>query len=131
MKRERRRGATGESPPSRRSERVASGIQRVLGTALVQEIRDPLAAQANITHVNVSPDLRQARVYFALLSGEEPDPGAATDALTRAIPFLRRQLAEQLDLRFTPNIQFVYDEQLQGARRIQSLLKSLHEDGEE
>ena len=61
----------------------------------------------------------------------KPSSQRLIDILTKAIPFLRRQLAEHLDLRFTPNLQFVYDEQLQGARRIESLLKSLHDDGEE
>jgi len=117
------------SSPSRRAERVASEIQRVIGQILVRDIRDQRAAAANITRVKVTPDLRHARVYFALLSTEKRDPGESTQALTRAAPYLRRRLAHDLGLRFTPDLEFFYDEQLDDARRIDALLRSLHDDG--
>ena len=114
--------------PSRRAERVASEIQRVIGQILVRDIRDERAAAANITRVKVTPDLRQARVYFALLSEEQGDPTEATEALARAVPYLRRRLAHDLELRFTPELEFFYDEALADARRIDSLLRSLNDD---
>ena len=132
MKRDRRRlaeadAAAAGSSPSRRADRVASEIQRVVGQILVQDIRDQRAAQANITRVKVTPDLRHARIYFALLAKEQRDPAESVEALTRAAPYLRRRLAHDLGLRFTPDLEFFYDEQLDDARRIDSLLRSLHD----
>ena len=111
--------------PSRRSERVASEIQRVLGQVLLRDVADPRAGAANITRVRVTPDLRNARIYFALFSQEEGAAEQAVAALTHASPFLRRQLARELGLRFTPNLSFFYDEELDDARRIDSLLRTL------
>ena len=115
-------------PPSRRAERVASEIQRVIGQVLVRDIRDPRAALANVTRVTVTPDLRHARIYFALLSTEKAESGETTEALTRAAPYLRRRLARDLGMRFTPDLEFFYDEQLEDARKIDSLLRSLHDE---
>lgn len=119
--------AAGEGS-SRRAERVASEIQRVVGQILVQDIRDQRAAVANITRVKVTPDLRHARVHFVLLSKERGDPAEATEALTHAAPYLRRRLAHDLGMRSTPDLEFFYDEELDDARKIDSILRSLHDD---
>ena len=100
----------------------------MIGQILVQDIRDQRAAAANITRVKVTPDLRQARVYFALLSKEQGDPTEATEALGRVVPYLRRRLAKDLELRVTPELQFLYDEELDEARHIDSLLRSLNDE---
>ncbi len=102
----------------------------MVGQILVQDIRDQRAAAANITRVKVTPDLRHARIYFALLSAERGDPAEATQALMSAAPYLRRRLAQDLGMRFTPDLEFFYDEQLDDARRIDSLLRSLNDDDE-
>lgn len=122
--------AAGEGS-SRRAERVASEIQRVVGQILVRDIRDQRAAVANITRVKVTPDLRHARVYFALLSTERGDPREATEALAHAAPYLRRRLAHDLGMRFTPDLEFFYDEELDDARKIDSILRSLHDESSE
>ena len=133
MKRERSRRAEAEAAladggSSRRAERVASGIHRVLGQVLVRDIRDRRAAIANITRVRVTPDLRHARVYFAHLCEEPVEAADTTAALVRAAPYLRRRLAEELGLRFTPDLEFFFDEELADARRVDSLLRSLNDD---
>ena len=63
-----------------------------------------------------------------LLSTGDEDPAETTAALTHASPYLRKRIAQDLELRFTPDLEFFFDEQLAGARRIDSLLRSLHED---
>ena len=130
MKRERGRRAEAEAAlaggsPSRRAERVASEIQRALSTALVRDVRDPDAASANVTRVQVTPDLRLARVYFALLDAEGEAPERVVGALRRVTPFLRRRLARDLGLRFTPELDFFFDEELADARRVDRLLRSI------
>ena len=133
MKRDQRRraeaGAVAAGTSSRRAERVASEVQRLLGQVLVQDIRDERAAAANITRVKVTPDLRHARVYFALLAADGGEPAETTAALDRAAPYLRRRLAHDLGMRFTPDLEFFFDAELDDARRIDSLLRSLDTEG--
>ena len=133
MKRGRKRGAdfgalAGAGSGSRRSERVAAEIQRLIGQVLVQDVRDERAAAANVTRVKVTPDLRLARVYFALLTKDPGDPEEARAALSRAAPYLRRRIAQDLGMRYTPDLEFFFDEQLADARRIDSLLRDLHDE---
>jgi ribosome-binding factor A len=130
LKRDRGRRAEAEAAlaggaPSRRSERVASEIQRALATALVRDVRDPEAAEANVTRVRVTPDLRLARIYFALLDADGEAPERVAAALRRVAPFLRRRLARDLGLRFTPELDFFFDEELADARRVDSLLRTM------
>lgn len=133
MKRGRKRGAdsgalAGAGSGSRRSERVAAEIQRLIGQVLVQDVRDERAATANVTRVKVTPDLRLARVYFALLAKDPGDPEETRAALGRAAPYLRRRIAHDLGMRYTPDLEFFFDEQLADARRIDSLLRDLHDE---
>lgn len=109
----------------RRADRVAAEIQRVLAELLQRRSKDPRLADVTITAVRLTPDLRFARVFFTLL-GERADQAAALAGLEHAMPFLRRGVAEGLSLRYVPDLAFAYDETLESARRIDSLLHELH-----
>jgi ribosome-binding factor A len=88
-------------------------------------MRDPRMRAVTITHIRLSPDLRQAFIRFTLLEAEGGDREGALRALEHAEPFFRRHLAEELELRFTPELRFAYDSQLESARRIDSLLRGI------
>ena len=109
----------------RRADRVAAEIQRVLAELLQRRTKDPRLADVTITAVRLTPDLRIARVFFTLL-GSQGDHTAAQAGLEHALPFLRRGVAEGLSLRYAPDLVFAYDETLESARRIDSLLHDLH-----
>ena len=74
-----------------------------------------------VTEVKVSPDLRQARVFVTPLGGG--DTGPMVEALSRARPFLRRQVAQAVRLKYVPDLVFLADETFENARRIDSLLR--------
>ena len=108
---------------TRRPERVADLIRLELARVLREDVRDPRVGFVTLTDVQLSPDLRSARVFVSTLDQNEQEP---LDALERATPFIRRVLARSADLRFTPRLQFVFDQSLATGSRVESLLQEIH-----
>jgi len=109
--------------PYARSERVAGLIQQVLAELLHKEIRDPRVAAATITGVKLTRDLRIAKVYFSI-SGDSAVRQAALDGFEKAKGFVKRELAQRMDLRYMPDLKFFYDESIDHGERIEALLKA-------
>jgi ribosome-binding factor A len=110
---------------SKRTRQVADMIQRELSTALRREIKDPRLANVVITDVHLSPDLRIAKIYFSLIKDSELSVVEA--ALKKASGHFRHLIATTIDLRFTPNLAFYYDETIVYAERLSQLLKQAEE----
>jgi ribosome-binding factor A len=106
-----------------RSERVADRVRRALAQAIQLELRDPRVGFVSLTGLRLSPDLRHARVYVSVL--EPGDPQATIAALNHAAPFLRRRLAREAGLRFTPEILFVPDDVQASGQRLDVILDRL------
>jgi len=107
-----------------RSERVGDRIRQELAKIIGEELRDPRVGFVTVTGVDLSPDLRHARVFVSVL-GDEIDESVA--ALGRATPFLRRTLARRSGLRFTPELRFVADAAASTGFRVESLLREIGE----
>lgn len=91
-----------------RAERVSQRILQEVSLILGREIQDPLLANVNVTRVDVTGDLRLAKVFVAApIDAEEAQ--AVKDALERAARYFRRRLAENMDLRLVPEVKFVLD----------------------
>ncbi|HEX9836189.1 MAG TPA: 30S ribosome-binding factor RbfA [Alphaproteobacteria bacterium] len=115
------RGARG---PSQRQLRVGELLRHALAEMLERgELRDPDFAGLNltVTEVRCAPDLKGATVFVVPLGGEGADRAIA--ALARAAPFLRRRLAEEVELRFAPELRFALDTSFDRAARIERLLR--------
>ena len=108
----------------RRNERVAEEIRGVLAEA-IREVRDPLVGFVTLTGVDLSPDLRQARVYVSRL-GTEADRDAAVSALNHAVAFLRHAVATQARLRYTPALRFVSDATIERGSRVEAIIRDFH-----
>lgn len=109
---------------SRRTERIASLIQTELSEAVLKKLKDPRIGFVTLTGVDVSPDLKEARVYYSVL-GKEKEKEQTQQALERAAGFLQHEIAEALKLRFTPKLTFHLDESLEEGMRIERILKEL------
>ncbi len=92
---------------------------------MLTAVSDPRAAGATLTEVDVSPDLKQARVYLTHHRGEEA-AREAVKALNRASGHLRRRLAGRLSLRIVPQLVFTYDPSVDQGFRIDALLRKAH-----
>jgi ribosome-binding factor A len=106
---------------------VAEEVRDLLATLLREELRDPEIGFLTITEVDLSPDLRHARVFISTLD-EAEKRDRTLDALRRAAPFLRRGLARRGGLRFIPALDFVFDASLESGARIEKLLGEILED---
>ena len=109
--------------PSRPA-RVGDQIRVELADLLAREGHDPGIGFLTITHVKVTPDLTQARVYYTTL-GDDRARRESGRALERAAPFLRRQLGRRVHLRRVPELQFFFDESIERQDRIEQILRDL------
>jgi len=105
----------------RRADRVADQIRGCLARCVLQELRDPGLGFVTITQVKLSPDLRHATVFVTVIPPEQSEESLA--ALNRARPFLRRALARESGLRFTPDLRFLYDDVFEGGQRVEQILR--------
>ena len=106
-----------------RTDRVADAIQRILATAIAQEIRDPRVGMVNINDVTVTRDMAHAKVYVTFVGRDEKqDCEDAADALNHASGFLRGIVAKELNIRVTPKLHFIYDETSVRGQKLSSLI---------
>jgi len=105
----------------RRIERLNEQIKRELMDLLRRELSDPRVANVTLTAVESTPDLYHARIYVTTLGGAE-ERESALAGLLAARSLLRGQLGRRLHIRRVPELEFVWDEVLEQARRIESLL---------
>ncbi len=110
-----------------RAARVADEVRVALSTAIVREASDPALSLANITAVDLSNDLRHARVYWTALTvdSEARTIRDVERAFGRASGFLRRYLAENVALRHVPELVFQHDVSGDRGRRIDAILSDL------
>jgi len=111
-------------PEFDRTDRVGQKLQEILARVVLNEIRDPRLRGIEITDVDVSPDLRQAQVYWVVIQKEEDERRReeAAEGLEHARGYLKRQVGERLETKYTPELDFRYDESLERGRRIEELL---------
>ncbi|HYD48364.1 MAG TPA: 30S ribosome-binding factor RbfA [Terriglobales bacterium] len=109
-------------PPGRRPERVAEAMREVISELLLREVKDPRIGMVTVTRVDVSPDLRHAKVYFSS-AGDSDSRNKTLIGLNRAAGFLRSQLTKQLNLRYAPEVRFIRDTSLDDAGRLAQVLR--------
>ncbi|MGI5818460.1 MAG: 30S ribosome-binding factor RbfA [Armatimonadota bacterium] len=105
-----------------RQESVARELQEEIARIVDKDIDDPLIGFVTITGVDISPDLRHARVYFSVL-GDAEQKSESGKGIRRAAKYIRGMIAERLDLRYTPTLRFELDETAEKAQRIEELLR--------
>jgi ribosome-binding factor A len=105
-----------------RMRRVDEAMREVLSEAITSELKDPRVGFVTVTAVDTAPDLRQARVFVSVL-GTGSERRRSLDGLRSAHGYLQRRIADQLHLKHTPTLEFVYDNTAERAQRIESLLK--------
>ena len=109
---------------SNRPDRVAEAIRVELSQLLAKDVHDPGIGFITLTKVSVTPDLQLARIYYTTL-GDEKAQKATGQALQRASPFLRRQIAQRVRLRRVPEIEFFYDKSVAQHDRVEQILQEL------
>ena len=110
----------------RRPERFAEALREEIMEIVGYELDDPRVLSATVTDVVVSPNLRDAKV-FVLVEGDESEIREALKALQHAAPFVKQQVALNLNLRYAPHLHFVRDTVEEKANRIEQLLGDMNQ----
>jgi len=108
----------------KRSTRVAEVIQMELSLFFLQKVRDQKLSDVSISRVEVTDDLRYARIFYTVMGSDSAQKNAS-GALKNATGFVRSHLAKILNLRYTPALKFVYDAKAEKVREMESLLDEI------
>jgi ribosome-binding factor A len=110
---------------TRRAERVSSIIQQELSYLLREQVNDPrLTSFISITKVSTSSDLRLTKVFISTL-GNKVDKNEILKGFAAASGFLRKQLANRLKLKHTPELSFHLDESIERGAEVLKLIEQV------
>jgi ribosome-binding factor A len=108
-------------PPTGRPQRIGELLREQLALILLHKSADPRLKELTITEVEVSPDLKQAKVYYVAREGQ--DAAQVMIALDKALGFIKQEIAREHILRTMPEFIFLPDEGLDRAARLERLLQ--------
>jgi ribosome-binding factor A len=111
--------------PAKRSTRVGGLLREILAAIMLERVADPRLKELTITEVDMSPDLKLARVYYAARRGTNPEELMA--ALDKAMGFIKQEVAREHILRTMPEFHFLPDETLEKAERLETLFQAARE----
>lgn len=119
---------------TQRPGRVQEALRQEISKILQGEIMDPRIGFLTVTKVDLTNDLRYAKVYFSVL-GESKDKMLALKGLNSAKGYIKGLLSKKIKLRFMPEIEFKIDTSLEHTKEIYDILDKLkkentHEDGD-
>jgi ribosome-binding factor A len=109
---------------SSRPERVQEALRQEISRIVQNEIKDPRLGFLTITAVDLTRDLRYARVYFSVL-GEDKDKKLALKGLKSAKGYIKGLLADRVKLKFMPELEFKIDESFEQTKRIFDILDKI------
>ena len=128
------------TPATRRYERTAR-VNEVVREVLADELErlsDPRLGFVTVTGVEVTPDLRQATVYYSALAPAGADPEAraeaseeTAEALRSATAHLQAEIGRQVRMKYTPHLLFREDPAIRTGERVDEILRRLHSEDDE
>ena len=111
-----------------RIEKLQELIKQEMSKMLLREIKDPRIGFVTVTEVEMTGDLREAKIYVSIMGGEEKIK-ESLEGLQSALGFIRREIGQRVRLRFTPEISFALDTSLDYSEHIQKILLDIEKEG--
>jgi ribosome-binding factor A len=108
---------------SRRVLKAAEAIREVVGMAILADLKDPRIEGVTVTRVEVTPDMREAKVYVSIM-GSDAAQRTCLHGLQSAAGFLQQKIAKRIDTRYTPRLRFELD---MGVKRSIAIARMLDE----
>lgn len=109
---------------SRRVLKVAEAVREVVSMAILTQLRDPRVSDVTVTHVEVSSDLRTAKVHVSVM-GDEKKQELCLRGLKHAAGFLQSKVNDRIETRFTPKLQFKLDQGVKNALKVAQILEEV------
>ena len=110
-----------------KTERISDALIEQISYIIATEVKNRDINFVTITDVKVSNDLSYAKVYFTVL--DESKIKETSKALKEASGFIRHELRDRVDIRQIPELEFVYDESIKNAQKIEDIIDKLHDEG--
>ena len=110
-----------------RMERINRQMQKEVSIIIQQELGDPRLQFVTITSADVSKDLQHAKISFSVM-GAAKEVEKSQRALDAASRVIRRHIGQRMDMRYTPEIFFVYDDSVERGARIEATLKEINDE---
>lgn len=114
---------------SHRSLRVSEQIKKEIAHIIENQLKDPRIGFVTVTSVELSGDLRHAKVFVSVY-GNELQKEESLKGLQKAAGFIRREIGQRIKLRYTPEISFKFDDSIEHGAKIAKLLTEVRQEGE-
>ena len=109
---------------SRRAQKAAEAIRGVVSMAILAELQDPRVRDVTVTYVEVSPDLRHAKIHVSVM-GDETRQNLSLRGLRSAAGFLQAKIAAKIEIRYTPRLDFVLDQGVKRSIAVSQILQQV------
>jgi ribosome-binding factor A len=109
---------------SRRTQKAAEAIREVVSMAILTDLKDPRVRDVTVTAVEVSPDMRQAKVHVSVM-GDDTRQQLSLRGLQNAAGFLQSKVAKRIDTRYTPRLTFMLDLGVKKSLEISRILQQV------
>ncbi len=106
-------------------DRINHSIIREISYILMTEVKDEDIKFVTITDCKTTNDLSFAKIYFTVLDDSKKE--STLEALKNASGFIRKELAERIEIRHIPELEFVYDESIEYGKKIENIIENIHE----
>lgn len=113
---------------SRRVLKAAEAIREVVSTAILLEIRDPRVRDVTVTRVEVSSDMRNAKVFISVM-GDEAQENLCLYGLRNSAGFLQQKVGQRIETRYIPRLSFEIDKGVKNSVKIAELLSEIRREG--
>lgn len=114
---------------SRRLVKYAGNLKKEISTIIDQKLKDPEKGFITVNAVKVSPDLKIANIYYTVL-GDQEQREKSREVLERSSGFIRNELKPSIKSRWLPELRFFYDDTIDHAAKIDSLIRKIHENSD-
>lgn len=105
---------------------IEKEMARVISKVLMEEIKNPkIKGLVSVTNVNVTEDLKFADVYFSIMGQENMNTDDVVEGLNQIKGFLRKRVADEIEIRYIPEIRVKLDTSIEHAIKISKLLNDL------
>lgn len=112
---------------SRRLLKAAEAIREVVASSILTELRDPRVRDVTVIGVEVTPDMREAKVKVSVM-GDDTQQRLSLRGLQNAAGFLQSKIADRIETRYTPKLQFVLDKGIQHSLLVNEILQKIKDE---
>ena len=110
-----------------RIEKINRALKEEISRIIQREVKDPRLGFVTVTHVEVSRDLQHAKVYFSVL-GDLKKIKEVQQGLNSARGFIRKLIGQNIQMRYTPEINFIYDKSIEYSVRIEETIERIKDE---